>query len=144
MCTDVDINSKIDDMQVKRLVTTGTATGRFMNKDFFDFPVTWKLWISVNSLPSTNDFSDAAMWRRVIVVPFAHTFTDEEVDKSIKTDLKENTEITGIWNWMIGAALEVKHNGSLSPRNGRIRSRMRSAGGEVMRTGLNSSWRNAV
>ena len=110
MCTDVDINSKIDDGQFKRLCSTGLVTGRFMNKDFFDFPITWKLWMSVNSLPATNDFSDA-MWRRVIVVPFSHTFSDEEVDKSIKSDLRSESEIQGIWNWMIGAALEVRKSG---------------------------------
>ena len=108
MCTDVALNSKLDDGQFKRLCSTGLVTGRYMNKDFFDFPITWKLWMSANSLPTVVDFTKG-MWRRVIVLPFNKQIA--KADKQIKADLKSKDEIEGLWAWMISAAVEFLQNG---------------------------------
>ena len=111
-CSDISLNAKLDEGTFKRLVSTGKATGRFMRKDFFDFTMSHKFWISVNNLPSVYDESHG-LWRRMIVIPFNRKFTASDRDETIKRRLKE--EVEGIWAWMVQGAIRF-HKSSMPPR----------------------------
>jgi putative DNA primase/helicase len=111
-CSDISLNSKLDEGTFKRLVSTGKATGRFMHRDFFDFTMTHKFWISVNNLPSVYDES-YGLWRRMIVIPFNKKFTPQERDDTIKARLKE--QIDGVWAWMVRGAMDFYHSGLMEP-----------------------------
>ena len=107
-CSDISTSAKLDEGTFKRLVSTGKATGRYMGKDFFEFDMTHKFWISVNSLPTVYDDTNG-LWRRMIVIPFYMKFVrtgDGENQADIKIKDKLKAEAEGIWAWLIRAALD--------------------------------------
>jgi len=111
-CSDISLNAKLDEGTFKRLVTTGMAAGRYMHKDFFEFTISHKFWISVNNLPSVYDESHG-VWRRMIVIPFNRKFTSSDRDGTIKRRLKD--EVEGIWAWMVQGAIRF-HKSGMPPR----------------------------
>lgn len=68
---------------------------------------TAKVMIATNELPRFQDKS-GGVWRRILLVPFERTFTEEQQNKNLANELAE--ELPGIFNW----ALEGMRNLSAS------------------------------
>ncbi|AFQ49449.1 phage/plasmid primase, P4 family [Burkholderia cepacia] len=65
---------------------------------------------------------DNAIWRRIIVIPFMHTFSDEEIDRDLKSKLL--LQLPGILNLLLQGLRDYLENGLQPPE------RVRRAGNE--------------
>ncbi len=83
---------------VKQLTGGDTITARFLNREFFDFQPTFKLFLAANHKPQVRG-SDHATWRRIRLIPFTVTIPNEEQDKRLLAKL--TTELPGILRWAV-------------------------------------------
>jgi putative DNA primase/helicase len=111
---------------IKDLTGQDTITARFMRAEWFDFKPTHKLWLSTNHKPEIRG-TDAAIWRRIRLVPWAVTIPPSEQDKRLAAKLKE--ELPGILAWIVQGCLEWRREGLRPPdevrrATGRYRAEM--------------------
>ena len=61
-----------------------------------------KHWFDANDLPDPQGDADTdAFYNRLIMIPFSRQLTKEEINKNLPNELAEDTEKSGILNWMI-------------------------------------------
>ncbi|MCK6514968.1 phage/plasmid primase, P4 family [Myxococcota bacterium] len=98
---------------VKQLTGEDPVTARFLFGEFFEFVPNFKLWLCVNRLPQiTSD--DAALWRRLRVVPFDHVVPEDERDPHLLAKLLD--ELPGILAWAVRGCLDWQRYGLGQPR----------------------------
>jgi putative DNA primase/helicase len=97
---------------VKDLTGQDTITARFMRAEWFEFRPTHKLWLSTNHKPEIRG-TDAAIWRRIRLVPWAVTIPPAERDKKLLAKLRE--ELPGILAWIVQGCLEWQREGLRPP-----------------------------
>lgn len=73
---------------VKMLTGGDTVSARFLYREAFEFRPSAKLWLVANTKPRVSD-DDAAIWRRIRLIPFEHTVPPEERDPSVKDRLRD-------------------------------------------------------
>lgn len=110
-----DENS-LDEEKVKRIVSTGTVKARRMRQDFFEFPMTHKLWLTTNHLPRITD-QDNGIWRRVFPIELTRTLSSGQwaADTDLKTALLSSTEQETILAWLIEGATDFLQQGLNPP-----------------------------
>lgn len=96
---------------VKTLTGGDTITARHLYKEFFSFVPQFKLALVTNHKPQISE-STHAIWRRVFLVPFSVTVTDDERDENFKARLWG--ERNGVLRWMVDGSVEHQTVG-LSP-----------------------------
>lgn len=110
---------KVDVLAVdkfKKLTGDEKIEARFLNKDFFDFLNTAKLWYSTNYVPLIPDNDDGA-WRRVVLIPFLAKFYEPEdcppggIVKDERLASRLQQELPGILNWCVAGAVRYAQNG---------------------------------
>jgi len=74
-----------------------------MRQDFFQFDPTHKLWLVANHKPIVKG-TDYAIWRRILLIPFDVTISEEEKDPYLPEKLKAET--AGILAWAVRGCLE--------------------------------------
>ncbi|MEX2400554.1 MAG: phage/plasmid primase, P4 family [Rhodothermales bacterium] len=104
---------KFDEATVKRLTGGDRIRARFNRQDEFEFDPTHKLWLATNHKPRIEG-TDFAIWRRIHLVPFTVTFTEEKRDRDLEDTLKD--EASGILNWMIEGCLMWQQEGLKPPQ----------------------------
>lgn len=109
---EVDQGSHLDEGKVKAITGGDTITARFMRKDEFSWRPTHKLWFATNHLPIIKG-TDKGMWRRVLVIPFDITVSDEERDNLLEEKLQ--AEARGILGWAIDGAVDYLQYGLCPP-----------------------------
>ncbi len=91
---------------VKQATGGDAMTVRFLHREFFSFVPKFKLWFATNHKPKIRG-SDYAIWRRILLLPFAVTFVDADKlmdgQKVKDPDLKNRLadEYPGILAWMV-------------------------------------------
>ena len=101
---------------IVKVVTGGDSiTARFLYKATFEFSPTYKLWLAANDEPRASD-DDAALWRRILQVPFAESIPESERDPGIKAALVE-PEISGpaLLAWAVQGCLDWQRDGLQVP-----------------------------
>ena len=88
---------------VKQLTGGDKIKARHMRQDFFQFDPTHKLWLVANHKPIVKG-TDYAIWRRILLIPFDVTISEEEKDPHLPEKLKEET--AGILAWAVRGCLE--------------------------------------
>ena len=73
----------------------------------FEFKSTAKIWWSMNDKPTIRDTSNAT-WRRLVLIPFNRTFTDQDKDPSLTVTL--TGELPGILNWALEGLARLRAN----------------------------------
>lgn len=106
--------ASFDASKVKLLTGGDRLTARFMKKDFFDFPPTHTLLMLSNYKPEA-DASDAALWRRVQLVPFDVVIPPEKQDRELAEKIKRD-EATGVLRWIVKGALQWQKQGLNPPK----------------------------
>jgi putative DNA primase/helicase len=111
---------------IKDLTGQDTITARFMRAEWFDFKPTHKLWLSTNHKPEIRG-TDAAIWRRIRLVPWVVTIPPAEQDKRLAAKLRD--ELPGILAWIVQGCLEWRREGLQPPdevkrATGRYRAEM--------------------
>lgn len=103
---------------LKQLTGGDPMKGRFMHKDFFQFDPLYKLWLAANHKPVIRG-TDHAIWRRIPLIPFAVTFTDDPEDGNPDKDPhllpKLLEELPGILAWAVRGCLEWQRQGLNPP-----------------------------
>lgn len=103
----------LDEAVVKQLTGGDPVTARFLHKEFFEFIPTFKFWLGFNHRPLIKG-TDYGIWRRIKLIPFEETISDDEKDKSLPDKLKN--EYSGILNWMVQGCMDWQNNGLRCPQ----------------------------
>ncbi len=104
---------KLNESRVKDMTGRDTITARHLHQEPFDFKPQFKLWIYTNHKPIIGS-QDRGIWRRIKLVPFEVSMSEEEQDKQL--DIKLQNESSGILNWLIKGCLDWQKNGLQTPQ----------------------------
>lgn len=83
---------------VKEMSGGDTMTARFMRAEFFDFKPEFKLFLAANHKPVIRG-TDIAIWRRIRLIPFLVTFSEDKQDRQLFKKLR--AELPGILAWAV-------------------------------------------
>jgi putative DNA primase/helicase len=83
---------------MKQLTGGDRVRARDMYEKFFEFDPTFKIVLAANHKPAIRG-TDHANWRRIKLVPFTVTISEEEKDKALPAKLKRG--LPGILNWAL-------------------------------------------
>jgi P4 family phage/plasmid primase-like protien len=103
---------RLAESRIKDLTGQDTISARFMRAEFFDFAPTHKLWLSTNHKPEIRG-TDAAIWRRIRLIPWAVAIPPKEQDKKLAAKLRG--ELPGVLEWVVQGCLEWRRGGLRPP-----------------------------
>lgn len=98
MANETNQNVTIDEELIKQLTGNKVITARFLNREFFDFEPTFKIFLSTNHKPNIRG-TDQGIWRKIHMIPFNLNLKEKDMDRQLGEKLLE--ESSGILNWMI-------------------------------------------
>lgn len=114
--------ARLAEATVKLLTGGDIISARRMREDFWTYPPTHKVVLVTNHRPRIVG-NDHAIWRRLVLVPFARKFWNPDKgetgpdelrqDKALPAKLKAEAE--GILTWMVQGCLEWQRNGLQIP-----------------------------
>ena len=107
-CTEFDGNKRFDEAFVKQLSGSDILTGRSNFGEQETFTPAGKLWLSLNSDPEIA-YDNAAMWRRLRVIPLMRRFSGKNCDPDL--EVKLSSELPGILNWLVEGARHYHTHG---------------------------------
>ncbi|NDZ12704.1 hypothetical protein C7T35_10105 [Variovorax sp. WS11] len=108
ICTELPSSGGLDAAFVKQFAGGDELSARPNYGELVTFTPPGKLWISTNSMPEI-EASDAAMWRRLVPLPFTANFRGKKANRELDQLLE--TEHAGILLWLLSGAAEYAHNG---------------------------------
>lgn len=97
---------------VKRLTGNAKLKARFMRRDYFEFPRTFKLILVTNNLPQIDENTEA-VWRRLVQVPFNVIIAKKDRDPKLPARLR--AERSGILNWLVAGCIAWHQRGLSQP-----------------------------
>lgn len=103
---------KLDESKIKDWTGRDKITARHLYSEPFDFYPEFKIDLYTNHKPIIKS-QGIDMWRRIKLVPFSVTISDEEKDTNLGEKLKK--ESAGILNWMIKGCLMWQKDGLKVP-----------------------------
>ena len=113
VCTaEVDPGRRLDEVLLKQMTGGDVICARFPYGRWFEFRAQFKLWVAANHKPRISG-ADAALWRRIRVVPCAVTIPEGEQDKHLGEALAR--EAPGILAWAVRGCLEWQREGLEPP-----------------------------
>lgn len=102
--SEVSSSDRIDGSAMKRLTGSDSITARDMFKGAVTFRPIFNIWVRTNRLPQITK-ADAAVWERIVIIPFDHTFSGaEKLDISLVMQ-KYKEEAPGILAWLVEGAV---------------------------------------
>jgi putative DNA primase/helicase len=114
---------------VKDLTGQDTISARFMWAEWFDFKPTHALHLSTNHKPEIRG-TDAAIWRRIRLIPWAVTIPVAEQDKKLPEKLRG--ELPGVLAWIVRGCSEWLGEGLKAPEEVRQATRAYRAEMDVL------------
>jgi putative DNA primase/helicase len=97
---------------VKQLTGEDTIKARFLYREYFAFPPTFKIVLVANHRPRIAETTEAA-WRRVHLIPWSVVIPKAERDGSLKAKLR--AELPGILAWAVRGAAAWRREGLQAP-----------------------------
>lgn len=89
---------RLDEVLVKRLTGGDIITARFLYAEYFSYLPTFKIWFAANHKPTIYG-TEKAIWRRIRLIPFQVTVSEEEKDPELGKKLLD--ELPGILRWAV-------------------------------------------
>jgi putative DNA primase/helicase len=102
---------RLDETQVKELTGSDPITARRMREDFWTFNPTHKVMLCTNHKPEVHG-TDHAIWRRLKLVPFNVTISNDKADKAMPKKLR--MEAPGILAWCVQGSLDWQKAGRIA------------------------------
>lgn len=99
---------------IKTLTGGDTVASRGLYQDMIEFKSKATIWVACNHKPEV-DASDAAMWRRIRLIPFTRVFRQEEQDPELAEKLSEEGD--GILNWIMQGLAMYRVQGLAEPES---------------------------
>jgi putative DNA primase/helicase len=109
---ETDEGKRLAESLLKQLTGGDAVRARRMRQDFFQFDPTHKLFLAANHRPKVRG-TDLAIWRRIKLIPFTVTITEEEKDRHLLRKLKG--ELSGVLNWALEGCLAWQRSGLSEP-----------------------------
>jgi putative DNA primase/helicase len=110
--SETDQDKKLAEGTVKSLTGDKTVTARLLYGNPFRFNPLCKIFLATNNKPVITG-QDYGIWRRVKLIPFNVTITEEEKDPQLYEKLV--AELPGILNWAIQGCLDWQQEGLNPP-----------------------------
>ncbi|MCW5982718.1 MAG: hypothetical protein KIT09_31810 [Bryobacteraceae bacterium] len=104
-----DRGVRLAESLIKEMTGGDRMTARFLHREFFEFMPAFKIWFATNHKPTIR--GDAALWRRLKLVPFDYTIPKEKQKKRHDVMAMFQAELPGILNWAIEGCLEWQRDG---------------------------------
>jgi putative DNA primase/helicase len=98
---------------VKAMTGGDKMTARFLYGEYFQFKPQFKLFLACNHRPVVRDTTNS-IWRRIRLVPFNITISDDKKDKHLSEKLKY--EMEGILAWAVQGCLLWQKEGLIPPK----------------------------
>lgn len=112
---EVDEGKRLAEGLVKQLTGGDTVTARFLYQSEFEFTPQFKLWLAANHAPEIQH-DDAAMWRRILRVPFEIVVPEGKRDPTLKMTLKnDDAARAAILAWAVRGCLDWQRQGLAVP-----------------------------
>ncbi|GAN35009.1 MAG: hypothetical protein DYG83_18335 [Candidatus Brocadia sp. AMX2] len=109
---EVEGERRLAEVLVKQLTGGDTITARFLFGEYFDFKPTFKIWLAANHKPNIKG-TDYAIWRRIKLIPFNVTISEDKKDQKLLEKLK--AEMSGMLTWAVQGCLQWQKNGLQTP-----------------------------
>lgn len=100
---------RLNEARVKAVTGGDPVTARFLYTEFFEYVPTYKIWLSMNALPTVAGV-DEGIWRRLRLIPFRVSFKGRE-DRTLEATLR--AEAPGILAWAVDGCLQWQAMGDL-------------------------------
>lgn len=93
-------SQQLDEALVKSITGGEDISARFMRGEFFQYKPQFKLWLSFNEKPVIRG-DDEGIWRRIRLVPFAHSIPAEKRKLDFPRELVDAGELPGVLRWAV-------------------------------------------
>lgn len=103
-----DASNRLNNSRFKNIVSGGKVITRGLYKSSSILKAVPKMVIATNQLPAVRDSIDAFL-RRIIIIPFNKTISEQDRDLHLSDKLKE--ELAGIFNLALFGLKKILHNG---------------------------------
>jgi putative DNA primase/helicase len=104
-----DRGVRLAESLIKEMTGGDRMVARFMRGEFFEFMPAFKIWFATNHKPTIR--GDAAIWRRLKLVPFDYTIPKDKQRRRHEVISMFRDELSGILNWAIEGCLEWQRDG---------------------------------
>ena len=104
-----DRGVRLAESLIKEMTGGDRMVARFMRGEFFEFMPAFKIWFATNHKPTIR--GDAAIWRRLKLVPFEYTIPKEKQKRRHEVMAMFRDELPGILNWAVEGCLEWQRDG---------------------------------
>lgn len=98
----------LDESIIKEMTGDNAMTARFLNREFFTFTPTFKVWLATNHRPIIRS-TGRATWRRMMLIPFEVTIPEGEWDRGLLPKLLAERDAILLWavrgcgDWQFGS-----------------------------------------
>lgn len=110
---EMEENKRMAESIVKSMTGGDKLVTRFLYGEFFEYVPQFKVFLAVNHKPVIRDTTNS-IWRRIKLIPFEATFTEQERDKNFPARIMA-TELPGILAWAVQGCLMWQHEGLTMP-----------------------------
>ena len=104
-----DRGVRLAESLIKEMTGGDRMAARFLHGEFFEFMPTFKIWFATNHKPTIR--GDAAIWRRLKLVPFDYTIPKDRQIMRHEVMAMFKSELPGILNWAVEGCLEWQRDG---------------------------------
>lgn len=115
MTSEVDDGQALAEGLVKRVTGDKSLKTRFMHQNFFEFDVTFKLWMLVNDKPKISK-QEEGIWSRIRIIPFNVFIPAEKRIKGLSQRLITE-EGPGILAWLVEGVRDWAKQGLNEPQS---------------------------
>jgi putative DNA primase/helicase len=101
-------NLRLDESVVKAVTGQDLISARFLHREFFQFQPCFTPVLDTNHHLRPRDPGEA-IWRRMVVIPWAVTIPEKDRDMDLPANLKK--ELPGVLTWIVEGARLYHENG---------------------------------
>lgn len=112
LAQEINAGRALNEGLIKQMTGGEEVVGRLLYQNNAKFTPQCKIWLSVNDRPEIKG-QDVGIWRRINLIPFTVTISEDKVDPDLVEKLEKEKE--GILRWMVEGAVEWYQKGLNPP-----------------------------